>query len=195
MIEVRKGRPRSESARRAILEASRDLIAETGYDGMTIEAIAARAGVGRATIYRWWRSKATIVADAVIEGHIQLPPVVIPNTGSLAADLKAWTSTTSEMLTDSRAHQIVRALASAASEDNREADLLYEHITGPLYRTLVTRLECGRVAGQLLENSDPLAVADALIGTALFQTLTRQNAPERLTRVVDALLPPSPTPH
>ncbi|KAA0022292.1 TetR/AcrR family transcriptional regulator [Antrihabitans cavernicola] len=59
------GRPRSESTRRAILDAAYDMLAETGFRGLTMEAIAQRAGAGKTTLYRWWPSKAAILLDAV----------------------------------------------------------------------------------------------------------------------------------
>ena len=58
---------RSERAHTAILEATRDLIVEVGYDSMSIEGIAARAGVGKQTIYRWWPSKAAVLLDAFLD--------------------------------------------------------------------------------------------------------------------------------
>src|SRR5690606_25306680 len=72
-------RRRSERSRRAILDAARTLVAETGYPKLTIEAVAARAGVGKQTIYRWWPSKGALLLDAVLalsqtaEGDITLP--------------------------------------------------------------------------------------------------------------------------
>ena len=189
MTVIRRGRPRSESSRQAILEATGDLIAEVGYDAMTIESIASRAGVGRATIYRWWKSKSAIVADAVVSGCIPLPDVKIPSTGSLSRDLKSWIHDTAEVLSDPGTGQLVRGLATAASQDVRESELLYRHITGPNYEALVARLHSGKSSGQLPETADPHAMADALIGTSLFHTLTRQNDQLRMGRVVDALLP------
>lgn len=189
MTEIRRGRPRSESARLAVLEATRDLVAEAGYDAMTIESIAARAGVGRQTIYRWWSAKSAIVADAVLAGHIRLPEVNIAATGSLAADLKTWIDDMSAVLQDPAGRQLVRALVVAASEDARESELLYGHVTGPYHEALAARLELGKAAGQVAQHADPDAIADALIGTSLFHTLTRQHEPQRLARLVEALLP------
>ena len=78
---------RSERARLAVLEATKQLIATVGYDNMSIDAIAAMAGVGKQTIYRWWRSKAAVVLDMwAPEVH---PRIEFPDTGDLAADLKS----------------------------------------------------------------------------------------------------------
>lgn len=184
-----RGRPRSETSRRAILEATAALIAELGYDAMTIEAIAARAGAGRQTVYRWWSSRSAVVADAIVEGYLGLAVIVIPDDGTLKADLKSWLVSTSEALTNPLALRVVRGMVAAAAADGSEADQLYENITGPHVRALIARLEVGKTAGELFEDVSSAAVADALMGTILFQILARPHQAEKLTAVVDALLP------
>lgn len=69
------GRPRSELTRKAILAATITLLEEESIQAITIEAIARKAGVGKATIYRWWDSKASVVIDAFIEHHVVLTPM------------------------------------------------------------------------------------------------------------------------
>jgi AcrR family transcriptional regulator len=84
------GRPRDESREKAILDAAIGLVAEVGYDGMSVEAIAGRAGASKATIYRRWPGKAQLVADAIR----RLQPEAAPepeDTGSLRGDLLALT--------------------------------------------------------------------------------------------------------
>ena len=66
---------RSETSRKAILEATSELLAETTVQKLSIEAIAKRAGVGKTTIYRWWPSKAAVVIDAFIEHHLVHTPI------------------------------------------------------------------------------------------------------------------------
>src|ERR1700742_1888145 len=79
------GRPRDESARVAILRAANAILAEDGIGGFAIEAVAARAGVGKATIYRWWPSRGALaVAGFLAETE---PKIAYPNTGSSLADL------------------------------------------------------------------------------------------------------------
>lgn len=194
MKVVQRGRPRSEASRRAILEAVRDLIADVGYDAMTFEAIAARAGASRQTIYRWWKSKASVVTEAVVEGFIHIPLATIPSTDSLRNDLKVWITSAPGATESSsgdwaRMAQIIRGLAAAASGDSHDAELLYDHLTGPTHQALVARLTIGQAAGQLPHQSDCVAVADALLGTLVFQILTPARSEERLYSVVDALMP------
>jgi AcrR family transcriptional regulator len=79
------GRPRSEACDRAIETAALDLLVEEGFGGMTMEGIAGRAGVGKATLYRRWDAKADLVVDAVIRRCAE--HVVSPDTGTLRGDL------------------------------------------------------------------------------------------------------------
>ncbi|MGY4857356.1 TetR/AcrR family transcriptional regulator [Cryobacterium sp. AP23] len=188
MAEVRAGRPRSESTRLAILQATADLTAEVGYSNVTIEAIAARAGAGKQTIYRWWSSKALILADAAIAGFLDLAAPPVRDTGQLDADLKAWVLSTADSLANPAAREVVRALASAASDDSQEAGRLYEHSTGPQYEALLARLRAGQAAEQLSAAVDPVAIADALMGTVLFRLLAGLPISSSLTGIVDALL-------
>jgi AcrR family transcriptional regulator len=88
----RPGRPRSETTRRAILAAALDELREHGYAALTIEGIAARAGAGKQTIYRWWPSKADVVLDALLD--LAATEIPIPDEGSLSDDLAAFLSAT-----------------------------------------------------------------------------------------------------
>ncbi|GHJ24488.1 hypothetical protein TPA0909_61020 [Streptomyces albus] len=92
---------RSERSRQAILRASMELVGEVGYPKLTIEAIAARAGVGKQTIYRWWPSKAAVLLDACTDaatgdGHDS----GLPDTGDVEADLKTVLRATADEFSD-----------------------------------------------------------------------------------------------
>src|SRR5687768_18186494 len=78
-----RGRRRSERSHHAILAATRELLLERGYAAVTIEGIAARAGVGKQTIYRWWPSKAALVLESYLAGQDAVPP---PAEGKTAHD-------------------------------------------------------------------------------------------------------------
>ncbi|MBB2943346.1 AcrR family transcriptional regulator [Actinoplanes lutulentus] len=183
-----RGRPRSEQARHAILAAARDLIAEAGYEQLTVQAIAARAGSGRQTVYRWWRSKELIVAELVTSGELTLPAVPIPDTGHLEPDLIAWLDTIVHSLEDPQAGGLMLALVTAASDNEADARLLYEMSTGPFHRALVARLTQGAAAGQVGPHADTTAIADALIGTVLFRALTPGARPAPTSAVIRTLL-------
>ncbi|WP_222272680.1 TetR/AcrR family transcriptional regulator [Modestobacter marinus] len=82
----RGGRPRDPSRDGAIRAAILEVLARSGYSGLTMDAVAAAAGVGKATIYRRWRTKSDLVADAVAQ--LSHTPVEVPDTGSLEGDLR-----------------------------------------------------------------------------------------------------------
>src|SRR5215207_6871886 len=75
---------RNQRSRQAILSATADLLGEVGYTKLTVEAIAARAGVGKQTIYRWWPGKGAVILDALVE---TAGDAALPDTGDLRADL------------------------------------------------------------------------------------------------------------
>lgn len=89
---MKRGRPRSETVRAAILDAALDELQERGYAALTIEGIAARAGSGKQTIYRWWPSKADVVLDAMLE--LAAKRIRIPDTGDLEGDLRNFLTAT-----------------------------------------------------------------------------------------------------
>ncbi|GAA1444216.1 TetR/AcrR family transcriptional regulator [Leifsonia poae] len=183
-----RGRPRSEVARRAILTAAREILAEKGYERLTIQEIADRSGTGRQTIYRWWATKALIIADLLLAGELDLPSEAVPDTGSLERDLTSWLEAIAAAMRDPLQASITRALITAASDDPEEARLLYSMTTGPVHQSLVDRISKGKAAGQLRVEVDEIAVADALIGTVLFGALTPGANPAAPGAVVSALV-------
>jgi AcrR family transcriptional regulator len=106
---------RSEAARLAVLHAADDLLVERGFAGVTIEGIAARAGVAKQTIYRWWPSKTDILFDAyVVDATEHFRP---PDHGDLGADLRDHLRQLATLLTGTDAGAVYRALAGQAQHD------------------------------------------------------------------------------
>jgi AcrR family transcriptional regulator len=173
MTTGRPGRPRSEQARRAVLEAARDLLKSKGYEGMSMEGIAARAGVGKQTVYRWWPSKAAVVADAALDGIIPLPPFVLPDTGDLRADLTSWLDEGVRSMIAPEASALIRALAAAASADEAASNRLYQQFTGPNRQAVIKRLDAAREIRQVRSDADTGSAADALISVNLYLVLAR----------------------
>src|SRR5260370_18531789 len=83
---VLHGRRRSEASRKAILDATYELLKAIGFHQMSIEAVASRAGVGKATIYRWWSSKGVLAVEAFVE--TDAPSIAFRETGSAPADIQ-----------------------------------------------------------------------------------------------------------
>ena len=110
-----RGRPRSDQSRQAILQSALDLVAEIGYARVTIEGIAARAGTGKQTIYRWWRSKADVVLEAINASATREIPM--PDTGSLREDLLAFLNATFAAGRRPGTVPVLRALMAEAQLD------------------------------------------------------------------------------
>ena len=113
---------RSERARKAILQAADDLLVERGFDGVTVEGIAARAGVGKQTIYRWWPSKTDILLEALLEDAEV--GFVFPNTGAPIADVKQFLRNAGSFLTETDSGRVYRALLGRALHDKESAEAL-----------------------------------------------------------------------
>ncbi|WP_197319791.1 TetR/AcrR family transcriptional regulator [Saccharomonospora sp. NB11] len=164
---------RSERSRRAILDATRDLVAEHGYAKVSIEAIAARAGVGKQTIYRWWPSKGAVVLEAVralsegVDGEIALP-----DTGDLEADLKLVLRATAAEFADPAFDALIRGLTTEMAHD-RELSAAYDEHTAALEEAKRQRLRSGQRAGQLSPDADLDLVLDLLYAPLFRRWLLR----------------------
>ncbi|MFE3060249.1 TetR/AcrR family transcriptional regulator [Nocardia sp. NPDC059239] len=176
MDEKQRGRPRSARAHQAVMEATRDLLASVGYEQMSIEAIAAQAGVGKPTVYRWWRSKAAVVAEAALSGYLTGSAAPPPDTGDFEADLRQWVTALTQRLDNPADAALFRGWAAAAADSDTDTRRLYDQLSGPNRQQLIHRLEAAVAAGQLRADADLEAAADVLIGTMLYQVLARHPA-------------------
>ena len=155
---------RSEASRQAILKAALELVGEVGYAKLSIEGIAARAGVGKQTIYRWWPSKGAVLFDAVLDLSEPGAETALPDTGDLAADLKLVLRATVDEFNDPRRDRLLRALALEIANDPALAKLYAERLDGPMHERKKARL---RSAG--LDPAVDLDVAVELIWSPLAQ--------------------------
>src|ERR1700712_4585780 len=113
--DQQRGRPRSEEARQAILVPALEIGAESGYATLTIEGIAARAGVGKQTIYRWWPTKADVLLEAAAaRADLRVP---VTDRGSYAADLRAFLTASYKMANDRALADLLRSLMAEAQLD------------------------------------------------------------------------------
>ncbi|MER6391606.1 TetR/AcrR family transcriptional regulator [Streptomyces sp. NPDC001523] len=171
------GRPRSESARIAVLHAVDDMLVEQGYAAMTMKGIAERAGVGRQTVYRWWSTKAEILLEASTSDaahELDIEPRARP-----ADDLLAFLEALTTFLTTSPAGLAYRALLGEAQHDSavrdlvRAADLVGTATSAVLARVrphapamppspLAAAQLAGPVVAVILETGNPLTPATLL---------------------------------
>jgi AcrR family transcriptional regulator len=185
----RRGRPRSEQARLAILDATTELLLEHGLAGASMDAVAERAGVSKATIYRWWPSKETLALDAVYRAWTGVEPQQC-DTGSLRGDLRALLLPWARRL---RARPYGRVIAAFVTEAQNDPAFEEQYRT----RFVEPRREQGRAAfaraasrGEIPTDIDVDVALDLLYGP-LYHRLLHRHAPlsdHFVTEVVDAVL-------
>jgi AcrR family transcriptional regulator len=164
------GRRRNDAAKDAILDATFRLLNGPGTDGLTIEAIAAEAGVGRQTIYRWWPSKGAVVADALAR-HAR---VVVPqrDTGSFTGDLTAFLTDSFAGLENEDLANRLRQIVAEAQHDEHVARVLAD-FTAVRRSALRALLERGRAAGELAAGTDLDMLVDMAYGVLYYRLLVR----------------------
>ncbi len=187
LTQVGPLRRRSEKSRTAIVAATRELLLERGFDGLTIEAVAARAGVGKQTIYRWWPSRPALVADAMLEDADKILASV-NHTADLSADLAGWVRKLATTLTTARGSAMLRILTVAGMEHEETAAKLRAGFSQPLHDSVRVR-----ILADGIDESTAESAADAIVGGVVYpilsdpQRYSRRRA-ERTTRlIVEAL--------
>ncbi len=179
------GRPRNEQARAAILAAAYQLVSERGYVAVTTADIAARAGVGKQTIYRWWPSRPALVADVLLEDADKiLRPVA--HTDDLVADLSRWAVNLAATLTTERGNAMLRILTVAGLEHDETKARMHAGLSAPLHGSVKTRLSADG-----LDSATSQAAADAIVGGIVYAILNegrsfRRSRAESITRTVIA---------
>ncbi|MEE3331758.1 MAG: TetR/AcrR family transcriptional regulator [Myxococcota bacterium] len=153
------GRPRSEEAHQAILSATLELLVEVGFSSLTVEGVAQRAGVGKATIYRRWRSKLPLI----IEAYGLLPQLEEVDTGNIVSDLEEMLRNYLELLTSTPLRGVIPSIAGERAH-NEELSELFDPISRGRRRPLIAVLERGVARGELPSDLDLDLAADLLVG-------------------------------
>lgn len=162
------GRRRNEAARRAILDAALDLLADADGAPVSVETIARAAGVGKQTLYRWWPSKGAVLLDALVERAAQEVPA--PETGSLREDLRALAVATFEASQRPPSAPALRTLVREAARDPHLAELL-RAFTESRRAAVREVLERGRDRGELPADRDLDLLVDQFYGLFWYRFL------------------------
>lgn len=165
------GRPRSEDARKAILRSTLKLLQESGFPDLSIEAIAADADVGKATVYRWWPNKAALVADAFSSSADQ--ELRFPNTGSVRSDLAIQAKHLVRILRGRRG-RIVAALVGGGQSDPELIEAFRDRFMLPRRQEAYETLRRGISRGELPADMDMDLALDSLYGAIYMRFLIRQ---------------------
>jgi AcrR family transcriptional regulator len=164
------GRPRSEQARVAILRSALKLLGENGFSDLTIEAVAAHANVGKATVYRWWPNKAALIADAFASSTTR--KLHFPDTGSLRSDMSQQMRQVVKVFR-SRRGRIVSAMLAGGQSDREIIAAFRERFLWPRRQEAYATLRRGIQRGELPRNVDMDLLLDSLYGPIYMRFLIR----------------------
>jgi AcrR family transcriptional regulator len=169
---VDRGRPRSEEARHAVLDAALRLCERDGYQQLTMKAIAIEAEVGRQTIYRWWPEKAEILMEALVE-LADTALIARPlDSGDSVHDVRVLLAATFS-LTQSVTGKALIGIMSDAQSDPVLSDKLQSRVIGPRRAGLREVLGRGVERGQLVANVSLDLVVDFAFGIMWYRLLSR----------------------
>jgi AcrR family transcriptional regulator len=163
------GRARNPHTHRAILDATVELLDELGYQDLSIERVAARAGVGKATIYRWWNSKSALVIEAMESG---LPPSKAPHTGDPRADLRTTVEAVARTYAATTLGATVPALAADIPRDPVAAERLRKFLR-PRRDVAREVLHHAAAVGQLPADVDIETTIDLFEGAIFYRRFVR----------------------
>jgi AcrR family transcriptional regulator len=185
------GRRRDAALDAVILSAAYDVLAETGYEDMTISAVAARAGAGKATLYRRWPTKESLVLAVVADIGRPMDEDALPDTGELRADLlalvdAAWLGGPASRLRG------MRGLTSAALHSPQLADALRRQVVDPYTDAYRALLERAAQRGEIASGADLGVLAEVVPALATHWLMFGDTPPTRTsfeTAIDQVLLP------
>jgi AcrR family transcriptional regulator len=166
------GRPRSEESRQGILRSTLKLLTETGFPQLSIEAIAADADVSKATVYRWWPTKAALVADAFSESASD--ELRFPDTGSVQKDMSLQMRQVVRVFRSQRG-KVVAALLGGGQSDPELIAAFRERFLWPRRRQAYQTLQRGIDRGELPADIDMNLTLDSLYGPIYMRFLIRHD--------------------
>ena len=166
------GRPRSEQARVAILRSTSKLLEEDGFSDLSIEGVAAGAGVGKATVYRWWPDKAALITDAFARSASR--KLHFPDTGSVYTDMSQQMRQLIKIFR-SRRGRIVSAILAAGQSDKNVIRAFRDRFLKPRRHEAYATLQRGIQRGELRKNIDMNLLLDSLYGPIYMRFLIRHD--------------------
>jgi AcrR family transcriptional regulator len=176
----------------AILDATLAGVAEVGYDRLSMDDVASRAGVGKAAIYRRWPSKEVVVADAIAHWRRRLGPIEPPDTGSLRGDIDAVVAATPNLNeSDAQVIRVVVGVATAAMHNPVLAAALDDLVLSPPRQVVRTMLDRAVARGEIPAGRDLSLIPDALLGLNILRVITGRPVDRVYVRRVleDVILP------
>src|SRR5580700_2499509 len=182
--------PRIERTMTVVRRAVLDELGDVGYGALTIEAVAARSGVAKSTIYRHWDDKLALIADAFETAHVEHVPDIA--TGTIRDRIERLVAHVAEILVDSTFSRCIPALIEGAAQDPRLRDFHYRYSTER--RSGLAQLVADGVAsGDFAPDIDPELAAAALLGAIFYYRLMSPQpfVPQQSSQLVATVLPPA----
>lgn len=184
---TRRGRPRSDRVHRAILDATNELLIADGFTRLRLEHVAARAGVGKATIYRRWPTKEALCLDLLME--LASPHLAIVDTGDTRSELLAATLNAVNGLTRTPFGPVIRALLAQIAGNPALGDPFRATVVAARRDEVRRVIERGVARGDLRPDVDATVATELLVGPVYFRLVFGGELDEAFAeRVVDALM-------
>jgi AcrR family transcriptional regulator len=184
---ARRGRPRSDSTHRRILDAARELLTEGSFADFRMEHVAARAGVGKAAIYRRWSSKQALAQDVLVE--LAGPHIAVAETGDTREELLAAVVNPMHAVTETPFGPVIRSLMSQIATDPKLGDPFRATVVQARRAEVARVIERGIARGDLRPDADPTIATELLVGPVYFRVMFGGELTlEFAKRVVDAVL-------
>jgi AcrR family transcriptional regulator len=168
-MESHRGRPRSDRVHRAILDAARELIVEGGFAELRLEHVAAKAGVGKATIYRRWSSKEELALELLLE--LAAPYLAVEETGDTRQELRAAVDNVIRGLTRTPLGPVIRALMSEIAINPSLGDPFRATVVQARRRDVESIVRRGIARGDLRPDADASVATELLIGSVNYRLL------------------------
>jgi AcrR family transcriptional regulator len=182
-----RGRPRSARADEAILNAARELLVSGGFAAMRLEHVAARAGVGKATIYRRWASKEQLAQQLLLD--LASPHITVANAGSTRAELLAAVVNPMRAVTETDFGPVIRALLSQIASDPSLGDPFRATVVRSRRAEIARVVERGIARGDIRPDADVDLATEMLVGPVYFRLMFGGILDDEFAeRVVDSVL-------
>ncbi len=184
------GRPRSVRADEAILRATLEVLAEVGYEALSVEAVAARAGVGKTTVYRRWQTKVDLALAAIGAIHAEVPVI---DTGNFREDLLVILRGAFQIRAALVERLVLRVLGEVKAHPEVFRAVLMSRVV-PRFQAIVQMIERAKARGELRQDVDTMVIMGLAAGPYFFQVLFGEMVPapalsvEQVEEMVDALL-------
>lgn len=188
-----RGRKRDASRDAAILDAALDVLAETGYTGMTVDMVAARAHAGKATVYRRWSSKAELILEAVSRlDATGLAPEDLPDTGTFAGDMHALAGTESST-DDQRRLRVMTGLMSMLDDDDALAEAANAAVVEPWVNANRILMQRAVGRGEISATTDIETLAWVVPSMATYRVCVQRRTipPSFVANLIDTVLLPA----